>query len=582
MTQRIPLVFIKELIGRTDIVNLINIRLKLTKKGNNYHTWCPFHKEKTPSFTVNNEKQFYHCFGCGAHGNAIDFLMNYDHLTFIESIKELASLYCLEIPHQDKNSSILFQYPQRNLLYKFMNDLCIFYRQCLTQKEAFMANDYLLKRGVSREIIERFSIGFAPPGWDNLLKNFGLRSTYRKLLIDSGMVITNHNGYSYDRFRARIMFPIHDQYGHVLGFGGRMLNNAVPKYLNSPETAIFHKGSQLYGLHEVLKINAQPSKLLLVEGYMDVLALNQFGVDYSVASLGTATTAKHIQLLFRLTKQVIFCYDGDHAGRTAAWRTLETALPYIHDGYQINFMFLPETEDPDTMVRQEGKEAFHIRIKNAMPLSVFLLKTLMLQVDLCCAEGRAKLSALALPLIRRVPGEMLRMYLCHELGNKLGILDEGQFNKFLLQKTNHQETFNHTAVKNTTMRILIGLLVQNPFLAHILPPLNECEMFEEPGFSLFSNLVNTSIKHHSLTTGQLLELYRGTKFSKHLERLAIWNHMIVDDKIQTMFLDAFSNLCVCNKERKLEHLIALERIKGLSNQERRTIWTLSKAIKYHK
>ncbi|VFP83067.1 DNA primase [Candidatus Erwinia haradaeae] len=581
MKQRIPLTFIKELIGRADIVNLIQMRLELKKKGKNYHTWCPFHKEKTPSFTVNNEKQFYHCFGCGAHGNAIDFLMNYDHLTFIESIEELANLYCLKVPYQDNQNTIFFKYPQRKRLYQLMHDLRVFYQKRLIQKECSIANDYLLQRGVSKEIIERFAIGFSPPGWNNLLKNFGLRPTYRKLLIDSGMIITNHQGHSYDRFRARIMFPIHDQQGHVTGFGGRILASGVPKYINSPETKIFHKGNQLYGLYEALQINPQPSKLLLVEGYMDVLALTQFGVDYSVASLGTATTAKHIQLLFRLTKQVIFCYDGDDAGRIAAWRTLETSLPYMNDGYQINFMFLPDREDPDSVVRQEGQDAFHMRIKNAIPLSMFLFQTLTSQVDLSCAEGRAKLSALALPLIRRIPGEMLRLYVCQELGNKLGILDSGQLNKLVLQRTYSQEKFSQPQIKNTTMRMLVGLLVQNPSLAHILPPLENLEMFEEPGFSLFSNLVNISLQNPVLTTGQLLELYRGTKFSIHLERLAMWNHMIVDDNIQTMFLDAFSNLCICNQERKIDNLIARDRISGLNRQERYTAWTLSKSIKHY-
>ncbi|VFP79759.1 DNA primase [Candidatus Erwinia haradaeae] len=581
MAQHIPLIFIKELIGRTDIVNLINIRLRLQKKGHNYRTWCPFHKENTPSFIVHSEKQFYHCFGCGAHGNAIDFLMNYDHLTFVESVQELASISCIDIPYQKNNNTMILRHSQRKRLYQIMNNICIFYQKCLAQKISLIANDYLIRRGISNEMIKHFAIGFAPPGWNNLLKNLTHLPDYHKLLIDSGMLITNHQGNSYDRFRSRIMFPIHDQQGHILGFGGRILNNGLPKYLNSPETEIFHKGCHLYGLYEVLKKNSQPSRLLLVEGYMDVLSLTQFGIDYAVASLGTTTTAKHIQLLFRLTKKVICCYDGDNAGRTAAWRTLKISLPYMNDGYQINFMFLPDNEDPDTIIRKEGKEAFETRIKDSIPLSVFLFKTLTLQTNLELPEGRAQLSVLALPLIRCIPGEVLRMCLCHELGHKLGILDEGQFKKMFFKKANHQSTFTQKPIKNTTMRILIGLLVQNPFLAKLLPPLDNLDIFEEPGFSLFSNLVNTSIKNSSLTTGQLLELYRDTKFSRHLERLAMWNHMIEDDKIKTMFIDSFSNLCINNKKRKLEHLIALDRINNLNSQERRTIWKLSKAIKNH-
>ncbi|CAH0222713.1 DNA primase [bacteria symbiont BFo1 of Frankliniella occidentalis] len=579
MAGRIPRVFINDLLARTDIVDLIDARVKLKKQGKNYHACCPFHNEKTPSFTVNGEKQFYHCFGCGAHGNAIDFLMNYDRLEFVESIEELATLYGLEVPYESGNGPSQLERHQRQSLYQLMTGLRDFYQQALAQSQSAGAREYLAQRGLSEEVIKHFSIGFAPAGWDNALKRFGRNPDDRQSLIDAGMLVTNDQGRSYDRFRERVMFPIHDKRGRVIGFGGRVLGDGMPKYLNSPETDIFHKGRQLYGLYEAQKNYPEPPKLLVVEGYMDVVALAQFGVDYAVASLGTSTTAEHIQLLFRATNTVICCYDGDRAGREAAWRALETALPYMNDGRQLRFMFLPDGEDPDTLVRKEGKEAFEARMEQAMPLSGFLFDTLMPQVDLRSPDGRAQLSTLALPLISQVPGETLRIYLRQELGNKLGILDDSQLEKLLPKQAENAKPPAQPQLKRTTMRILIGLLIQNPQLAMMVPSLDGLEQSDLPGFPLFVELVSTCVAQPGLTTGQLLELYRGTKFSQSLETLATWNHMIVDDEVDTMFKDALGSMYDDALERRLEELIARDRTHVLSAEERREFWTLSQALK---
>ncbi|WP_288499622.1 DNA primase [uncultured Erwinia sp.] len=579
MAGRIPRVFINDLLARTDIVDLIDARVKLKKQGKNYHACCPFHNEKTPSFTVNGEKQFYHCFGCGAHGNAVDFLMNYDRLEFVESIEELATLYGLEVPYESGNGPSQLERHQRQSLYQLMTGLRDFYQQALAQSQSAGAREYLAQRGLSEEVIKHFSIGFAPAGWDNALKRFGRNPDDRQSLIDAGMLVTNDQGRSYDRFRERVMFPIHDKRGRVIGFGGRVLGDGMPKYLNSPETDIFHKGRQLYGLYEAQKNYPEPPKLLVVEGYMDVVALAQFGVDYAVASLGTSTTAEHIQLLFRATNTVICCYDGDRAGREAAWRALETALPYMNDGRQLRFMFLPDGEDPDTLVRKEGKEAFEARMEQAMPLSGFLFDTLMPQVDLRSPDGRAQLSTLALPLISQVPGETLRIYLRQELGNKLGILDDSQLEKLLPKQAENAKPPAQPQLKRTTMRILIGLLIQNPKLAMMVPSLDGLEQSDLPGFPLFVELVSTCVAQPGLTTGQLLELYRGTKFSQSLETLATWNHMIVDDEVDTMFKDALGSMYDDALERRLEELIARDRTHVLSAEERREFWTLSQALK---
>lgn len=579
MAGRIPRVFINDLLARTDIVDLIDARVKLKKQGKNYHACCPFHHEKTPSFTVNGEKQFYHCFGCGAHGNAVDFLMNYDRLEFVETIEELATMHGLEVPYEAGTGPSQIERHQRQSLYQLMEQLSTFYQQSLQQPNGKQARDYLQQRGLSDEVIRHFAIGFAPAGWDNALKRFGRERDDRSALNDAGMLVTNDQGRSYDRFRERVMFPIRDKRGRVIAFGGRVLGDGMPKYLNSPETEVFHKGRQLYGLYEAQQSHPkQLQRLLVVEGYMDVVALAQFGIDYAVASLGTSTTAEHIQLMFRATDNVVCCYDGDRAGREAAWRALETALPYLNDGRQLRFMFLPDGEDPDTLVRQEGKEAFEQRMEQAQPLSTFLFETLLPQVDLTSPDGRTKLSALALPLISQVPGETLRLYLRQQLGNKLGLLDDSQLDRLMPKQAENVNTYQAPQLKRTTMRILIGLLVQNPQLAALVPSLDGLEQTKQAGLPLFVELVQTCLSQPGLTTGQLLELYRDNKFSQQLETLATWNHMIVEDMVEQHFIDTLTNLYDSVLEQRQEELIARDRTHGLNAAERQELWSLQLAL----
>jgi DNA primase len=578
MAGRIPRVFINDLLARTDIVDLIDARVKLKKQGKNYHACCPFHNEKTPSFTVNGEKQFYHCFGCGAHGNALDFLMNYDKLEFVESVEELAAMHNLEVPFEAGSGPSLIERHQRQTLYQLMDGLNAFYQQSLTQPAAEPARQYLSRRGLSSEIIERFAIGYAPPGWDNVLKRFGGNSENRKSLIDAGMLVTNDQGRSYDRFRERVMFPIRDKRGRVIGFGGRVLGNDTPKYLNSPETDIFHKGRQLYGLYEAQQDNDEPQRLLVVEGYMDVVALAQYGINYAVASLGTSTTADHIQLLFRVTKNVICCYDGDRAGRDAAWRALETALPYMSDGRQLRFMFLPDGEDPDTLVRKEGKEAFEARMEQALPLSTFLFNSLLPQADLTTPDGTTQLAALALPLINQVPGETLRIQLRQLLGNKIGIFDDAQLDRLMPKQVESATTRPAPQLKRTTMRILIGLLLQNPELAPKVPPLEGLDQSRLAGLGLFTELVNTCLSQPGLTTGQLLEHYRGTKEAATLEKLSMWDDIADKDIAEKTFTDALNHMFDSMLERRQEELIARDRTHGLSSEERRELWQLNQEL----
>ncbi|AIN47536.1 DNA primase [Candidatus Palibaumannia cicadellinicola] len=580
MAGRIPRTFINSLLARTDIVDLIDARVKLKKQGKHFIACCPFHHDKIPSFNVSSEKQFYHCFSCGSHGNAIDFLMNYDRLEFLESIEELATICGLNVPYEAHFSSNWQQkLHSRQSLYKLMNQLSKFYQQSLN-KQAMLVHNYLQQRGLSEIVINNFAIGFAPPGWNNMIKYFGRSAEEITLLKAAGMVIQNNNGDTYDRFRNRVIFPLRDKRGRIIAFGGRILGEGQPKYLNSPETDIFHKSRQLYGLYEAQQKHTKLSRVLVVEGYMDVVTLTQFGIDYAVASLGTATTTEHIQLLYRTTDQVICCYDGDRAGQEAAWRTLENALPYLIDGRQLRFMFLSEGEDPDTLVRKIGQTAFEQCIEQAQPLSKFLFETLMQQVDLSNLDGRAKLSALALPLIHQIPGSILRICLRQQLGHKLGLIDDSQLEKLLLpnKKVRQAYIWRQPRMKCTTMRILIGLLVQNPWLSTLVPIIQGLEQAKQPGVMLFINLVKTCQTQPWLTTGQLLEFYRNNKFYSQLETLVTWNHMIIEDMIETTFVDALTSLYDSILEQRQEALIALDRTHGLTAEERKELWSLNQAL----
>ncbi|AAU38368.1 DNA primase [Basfia succiniciproducens] len=572
----IPRSFINDILAKADIVDVVNSRVKLKKAGtNNYQACCPFHHEKTPSFTVSKNKQFYHCFGCGAHGNAIGFLMEYDKLEFLEAVEELANFLGLEVP-REAGSDKKFEksqphYQNKRNLYELMHDIAEFYRQQLPH--SIPAQAYLQKRGLSEEVIERFAIGFVPDSFNAVLRRFGTTKAEQQKLFDLGMLSRNDRGDIYDRFRNRIMFPIRDRRGRTIAFGGRVLTDERPKYLNSPETLTYHKGNEIYGLYEALQINDSPEMLLVVEGYMDVVALAQFGVNYAVASLGTATTAEQIQLIFRASEQIVCCYDGDRAGREAAWRALENALPYLQDGRQLKFVFLPDGEDPDTYIRQYGKDAFEDYIQKALSLSDFMFTHLIEQVDLSSKEGKSKLAALAVPLIKRIPGQMLRLYLRNILAQKLGIIDQTQLESLIPSKIEQPEAAieKSPAVKRTPMRLLIGLLLQNPQLAQLDYDLEPLKSLNEPGFELFYALTKLCRDNMGITMGQILEYWRDSQYSKPLEILAIWDHLVTDDKIQETFLETLLYLYVRFTDQNIERLIAKDRSTGLSPEEKQEL-----------
>lgn len=564
MKGTIPRSFIDDLVARTDIVELINSRVKLKKAGRNYQACCPFHHEKTPSFSVSPTKQFYHCFGCGAHGNVISFLMDYDKMEFPEAIEELAAMQGLEVPRENLRSSDRPQanYQTKRNLYELLDAIAKFYQQNLANDIG--SQSYLQGRGLSPEIIERFEIGFAPNSFDSVLRKFGVNRDEVQKLRDTGMVSESERGKIYDKFRNRIMFPIRDKRGRVVAFGGRVMGDDTPKYLNSPESATYHKSNELYGLFQALKLNEKPDFLFVVEGYMDVVALAQFGVNNAVASLGTATTSEQIQQMFRCTEQIICCYDGDRAGRDAAWRAFENALPHLHDGRQLKFIFLPDGEDPDSFVRSHGKAGFEAYLQNALSLSDFLFNSLADQVDFSTKEGKSKLAALAVPLINRIPGEMLRVYLRNILGQKLGILDPSQLEALLPNRQQNSTASQPKApqIKRTPMRLLIALLLQNPDLVRHVPDLSALATLNEAGFDLLLELVDICRQKVGISMGALLEHWRGSEQFRTIELLANWEHLVAPENVEQTFVETLDFLYAKLVEARINELQTKDRLTG--------------------
>ncbi len=458
MAGKIPREFIDDLIARVDLVDLIDARVPLKQTGKNFQARCPFHTEKSPSFSVNREKQFYHCFGCGAHGNAIGFLMDYERQSFVEAVETLAESLGIPIPRETYSGERRAQESGIQPLYQVQEQAAEFYaRQLREHPEAARARDYLTRRGLGGDIIQRFQLGYAPPNWRNLPVSLPADS-----LLASGLVIAKDGGNFYDRFRDRVMFPIRDRRGRVVGFGGRVLGDEKPKYLNSPETPTFKKHLEVYGLHELLATRQKPERIVVVEGYMDVIALAQHEVPYAVATLGTATSAEHANLLFRYARELVFCFDGDTAGRNAAWKALEASLPALREGRSIRFLMLPQEHDPDSLVREEGREGFEQRMAQAQPLSDYLFQHLAENLDLGSIEGQAGLFQNANPLIGKLPGGVFREMMQEKLKKLTG------HRKALISAASRPTARSvHKPTRRappSILRTLLALLIQNPGL----------------------------------------------------------------------------------------------------------------------
>ncbi len=582
MAGHIPRSFIDDLLARLDIVDIIDARVKLKKKGKNYSACCPFHNEKTPSFSVSQEKQFYHCFGCGAHGNAIDFVMEYERLEFVEAIEELASFLGLDVPREQRSGGYSTQpranTEQKRNLYDMMGSIAQFYQNQLKAASSKVAIDYLKERGLSGEIVQKFGIGYVADEWDLVRKNFGQQKDAQDMLVAGGMLIENDKGNRYDRFRGRVMFPIRDRRGRVIGFGGRVLGDGTPKYLNSPETPIFHKGKELYGLYEVMQAYREPPQVLVVEGYMDVVALAQYGVDYSVASLGTSTTGDHIQLLFRQTNTVVCCYDGDRAGKEAAWRALENALQYLKTGNTLKFLFLPDGEDPDSYIRKHGKEAFEQQVQQATPLSSYLFENLieLHQINLGTTEGKSALRAHASGLIDKIPDIYFQELLEKLLDERTGFDNQLRQSRKAVKETRPQP---HKEIKRTPMREVIALLIQNPSYAEMVPDLSSVREISLPGLTLLVEVLEYCQARPHINTGQLLESWRNRQHETLLSRLAGWEIPLDEDNQEDIFLDSLDKILAQCVEKQIENLQAKDRSVGLSTEERRELLALMLDLK---
>jgi len=615
MAGLIPQYFIDDILARTDIVEIIDARVPLKKAGTNYKACCPFHNEKTPSFSVSETKQFYHCFGCGESGSALRFLMEYEHLSFPEAVEELARNLGLEVPHEKVNGTEHgAKIKKADSLYQLMQQVDQFYRKQLREHpQAQKAVTYLKQRGLSGEIAAEYGMGYAPPGYETLLKALGNAADKELVtkLTDLGMLIKKDNGGCYDRFRDRVMFPIRDQRGRCIAFGGRVLGDDSPKYLNSPETPLFHKGKELYGLYEMRKALRKIDKVLVVEGYMDVVALAQFGVRYAVATLGTATTADHLQRLFRLSHEIYFCFDGDRAGRDAAWRALNNALPVIREGLQIRFMFLPQGEDPDSYIRTHGKEGFENELGNAKTFSEYLFENLCASIDTNSIDGRAQLVEQARPLLSQLLPGVYRQMMVQQLA-QLARMESTEIDTILGQQTrpariasvapakaaevnttaNRHSSFsakssNITGKSSKTalspVRIAIMRLLYLPRLAQLVKTPNQLAELDIPGIDILRKLLELLHAYPHINCAAILERWAALDGAEqsypHLVKLAQWQPEVADEEsLEAEFTGAMDSLYLQAKVMRYEHLSTKSNHGKLSPEEKEEFRELSKIV----
>ena len=572
MSGLIPQHFIDDLISRADIVEVLGKRIQLKKAGREFKACCPFHDEKTPSFTVSPNKGFYHCFGCGAHGTALGFLMEYDHMSFVEAVESLAALMGIEVPREES------QRPARRYdeLFELLANVERYYQANL--KDSKVAQDYLKGRVIDGATAKRFGVGYAPAGWSAVLDKFGKSNELIERLLAVGLVIRKDNGSHYDRFRDRIMFPIRDSRGRCIGFGGRVLDDEDPKYLNSPETVLFHKGRELYGLYEARQAIRHVEKLVVVEGYMDVAGLARQGIDFGVATLGTATTDDHLNRLFRLTDEVFFCFDGDRAGRTAAWRALETALPQIREGRQVRFIFLPEGQDPDSFIRDNGAKAFEQALDDGVPLSDFLIEELALQVDMNSVDGRARLAELAKPLVQRIPPGVYRELLTERLAETVGLpgskltalIDSGEL---VVRRSRPKAGIGNnrsarSGARPSIVRRAITLLLNHPQAGQQLD-VEKLAGVSKPGTDLLREIIETLQAEPNMTTAGILERWRNREEGRHLGKLAAVEVPDDDDFDAAAELEhSLDQLAQFGKHERVDNLIEKERLSQLSEAER--------------
>jgi DNA primase len=537
MAGRIPQPFIDEVVARSDIVEIIGARVPLKKAGREFKACCPFHNEKSPSFWVSPDKQFYHCFGCGAHGTVIGFLMQYEKMEFLDAVADLAQRAGLEVPREAQSARDSGSVD----LHEIMGRAARFFEQNLA--DSTRAQIYVKGRDIDAKTQAHFALGYAPDAWDSLLKRFGAEEADRQRLLQVGLILERDTrggeraaGF-YDRFRDRLMFPIRDSRGRVIGFGGRVIDQGEPKYMNSPETPLFHKGRELYGLFEARQARADFKRLLIVEGYMDVVRLHQAGITYAVATLGTATTQEHLHKIFRITSEVVFCFDGDNAGRQAAWRALENALSLAQDGRELKFMFLPDGHDPDSLVAAAGAAGFEALLKDALPLSEYLIEQLRLKVDLSHVDGRAKLKALAQPLFGRMPAGVYRELLADALAAEIR-MPAAKLKDMLLLGVARPPAEKPEPSRRDRGRISVGrgnlltqaivLVLHHPTAARAVEDPAALGGLDRPGIAVLKELLEQALGAAAPSTAVLLERWRDRPEYARLAELAQAEPLVAD------------------------------------------------------
>ena len=535
MSGRIPRNFIDDLLNRVDIVEVIDSRVPLKKKGREYWACCPFHGEKSPSFSVSSGKQFYHCFGCQKSGNAVGFLMDYDHMEFVEAIESLAQSLGIDVPYEQGSAPAK---PAAGLeaMYQTMEQSSQYFEAQLKQTPA--AIDYLKNRGISGQTAKTFAIGYAPPGWNNLSGN-------EKLLVDTGMLVKKEDGKQYDRFRHRLMFPIRDRRGRTIAFGGRVINpEDNPKYLNSPESPLFHKSDEIYGLYEMKKAVTNIDRIYITEGYMDVVALAEHGVATAVATLGTAINNRQIESLFRVCKNLVFCFDGDAAGKKAAWRSLEQCLVSLKEGRLARFLFLPEGQDPDSFINQYGEEAFNQQVEHASTLTEYLFETLLAECNIGTLEGRAQFLDRLRPYFTQIPLQSLKDQILAEVEHRLGQKIDGRMLRLLGEDKPRQQARNRQPEQHwTPTRLAINLLLTKPALALATGTHDELAESNIPGVDLLLKILDRIHDEPDITTQNLLDRFKDDDHEAHLYKLAAMEPPIENDEsLDRMFADCLQSL----------------------------------------
>ena len=561
---RIPDAFIDDLLARTDIVEVVGTRVPLKRQGKEYAARCPFHDERSASFTVSPTKQFYHCFGCQAHGTAISFLMNYDRLEFLDAVDELAKRVGMEVP---RDTRVRNEDSDSRELYLAVDAAATFFQKQLAGSDK--ARAYIDKRNINADIVERYAIGYAPDGYSGLKDALGTDARRMGLLERAGMFSKNDKGHVYDKFRDRLLFPIHDRRGRVIAFGGRVLDSDdSPKYLNSPETALFHKGRELYGLWQAKQVNPKLDRLIVVEGYMDVVALAQYGVTQAVATLGTATTPDHAELLFRNAPDVYFCFDGDRAGRGAAWKALESVLPRMKDGRQAFFLFLPEGEDPDSIVRKDGAGGFATRLRDAMPLSEFLFAEMSKDVNLGTLDGKARLAERCKPLLMQIPdgafGDLMRQRLTELTG--VGARNSTPDTHVPVQRARNAPATH--APRQSLVRSAIMRLLHQPVLALSLQPPDRFVMLRQPGVELLAEIVALVRARPEINTGGLLEHFSDRDEAAAMQKLAAQSLPGEEAAWREEFVDAMAQLEKQTLQQRMDELQAKQREAGLDDSDK--------------